>query len=130
MLTDLFGTVILANKEAVLLLEVPDAYWLTHKPLANLVPLGQRQKFRKELSPVTLAEHVVAWRFTIARRADTPIEVSAAVQIVAGLGGDGGNALHWCLRCVAPDASPTATPLTDSDMTKTAFVGASADRAD
>jgi PAS domain-containing protein len=102
-LTDPFGSVILANSAALRLLKVLDAYRLVDKPLASLVPLSHRAKFRRELSRVMGAERVVDWRLTVARRADTPIDVTVAVEIVNELGRDGGNALLWCLRPMVID---------------------------
>jgi PAS domain-containing protein len=130
LLTDLFGSLILANKAAVVLLKAPDAYRLLHKPIANFVPVDQRSKFRKELSRVSAAERVVDWHFTLVRRADTPIEVSAAVQIVSGVGRDGGDALQWCLRRMATDSIASTAALAAAATRSIGLVTATADRAD
>jgi PAS domain-containing protein len=112
LLTDPFGSVLLVNGAALRLLKIVDAYQLVDEPFVNLIPLQQQAKFRNELSRVAVAEHVVDWRMTVARHADTPIEVSAAVEIASGLGRDGGDALAWCFR-------PTASGPTLSSVAST-----------
>jgi hypothetical protein len=110
--------VLLVNSAGLRLLKIVDACQLVDKPFVNLIPLHQRAKFRKELSRVAVAERVVDWHMTVARHADTPIEVSAAVEIVSGLGRDGGDALAWCFR-------PTASGPTLSSVASTEAASAS-----
>jgi PAS domain-containing protein len=129
LLTDTFGSVILANRAAVRLFKIADASGLLEEPLAKLIPLDQRSKFRNELSRVSLAERVTDWHFVIARRSDAPLEVSAAVEIVSGLGRDGGNALQWCLRPISTDPI-TSAATHRSPTASTALVMATADPTD
>jgi hypothetical protein len=56
--------------------------------------------------------------------------VSAAVQIVGGLGRDGGDALQWCLRRIPSDSIATTATLAGIGASKIALVTTTADRAD
>lgn len=99
--TDLYGTIQEVNHAGVQLMK-RDADHLLRKSMAALMPKSERTAFRDRLQRLAIAESVDDWRFTLQRAADVPIEVTAAVRLVPGIGHTGKGVLEWLVRPVRP----------------------------
>jgi len=98
--TDVHGNILDANREALALLK-QDLAQLDRRPIATFIQRDDRRGFRDSLARITVTRGVEDWRLVLLRPTDTPLLVSAAVQMVTG-SGDGGQAtLCWCVRVVA-----------------------------
>jgi PAS domain-containing protein len=93
--TDLAGAIRQVNGAAARLFR-RDPQHLERKPLAALVPRGERALFRDGLSNLSLTVGATDWEFTLERTTDVPIRVSADVHVVPGA--TGGSVFHWALR--------------------------------
>jgi PAS domain-containing protein len=74
-----------------------EAYRLEGKQLLSLVPAARVQAFRKELAQVIEMSRVAAWTFSLERRGNTPISVTATVEIIDDAA-VGARALYWNIR--------------------------------
>ena len=99
LVTDRLGTIQEANTAAGRLLR-RDRVRLEQKPLTALIPTNARDTFRRELARLT-DDGVTDWHLTLSRVGDVPIEVSAAVQKIDGVGRTGSSGLYWVLRPIA-----------------------------
>lgn len=97
--TDLYGTIQHVNRSAVQLMKRDEEH-LRKKSIATLMPPVERKSLRDRLHRLSIAESVDDWRFTLQRAADVPIEVSAAVHLVPGIGHTGKGVLEWLIRPV------------------------------
>lgn len=97
--TDLYGTIQEVNRAAVQLMK-RDARHLDRKSIASLMLASERRLFRDRLQRLAVAESVENWRFVLQREADRPIEVTAAVRLVPGVGHTGNGVLQWLVRPV------------------------------
>lgn len=97
--TDLYGTIQEVNRAAVQLMK-RDARHLDRKSIASLMLASERSLFRDRLQRLAVAEGVEDWRFVLQREADRPIEVTAAVRLVPGVGHTGNGVLQWLVRPV------------------------------
>lgn len=74
-----------------------DPHRLEGRSLQSLVPAAQAAAFRKELAQVIEMSSVAAWSFTLERRGNFPIPVTASVEVID----DeilGPRALYWNIR--------------------------------
>jgi PAS domain S-box-containing protein len=99
--TDVFGTINEVNFAAASLFR-REAEHLDGKPLQALMPPEVREAFRRQLARVSSETAVTDWRMRLQRIGDVPVEVSAAVHFVPGVGRTGSGALYWMLRVVDP----------------------------
>jgi len=97
--TDLYGTIQEVNRAAVQLMK-RDSMHLDRKSIAAFMPTSERKLFRDRLQRLAIAETVDDWRFVLQRAADLPIEVTAAVRLVPGIGHTGRGLLQWLVRPV------------------------------
>ena len=74
-----------------------DPHRLEGKSLQSLVPAAQVAAFRKELAQVIEMSRVAAWSFTLERRGNLPIPVTASVDVIDDEA-LGTRALYWNIR--------------------------------
>lgn len=101
--TDLYGAIQEVNRAAVRLMK-RDATHLDRKSIAAFMSPSERKLFRDRLERLAIAESVDDWRFVLQRAADLPIEVTAAVRLVPGIGHTGKGVLQWLVRPVGESA--------------------------
>src|ERR1043165_9118639 len=100
--TDLYGTVQEINAAATTLLKRSEIA-LERKPIAALVARELRSDFRDRLNKLRIVGAVHDWRFVIQRPSDAPLEVSASVAVVPGVGHTDSGLLYWLIQPAASD---------------------------
>lgn len=98
-ITDVHGSIMEVNLAASTLFR-REAKHLEHKPLQALLPLENREAFRRQLARLSTDDGVADWRITFQRVGDLPIATSAAVHFVPEIGPSKSGALYWVLRVV------------------------------
>jgi PAS domain-containing protein len=96
LVTDVFATVAEANLAAAAMLRRPPDY-LERKPLAALVTPAERAEFRRKLDRCLEAGDMRDFDFSVLRVGDVPLEVSATVKRVDGIGPTASGLLYWHL---------------------------------
>jgi len=102
-ITDVYATIQEANVAAAELFR-REARHLERKPFATMLAPEFRDEFRRQLARVRAGDGVRDWRLVIRRVGDVPLEVSATVQLVPGLGATGSGLLYWMLKVLEPAA--------------------------
>ncbi|MGH7620620.1 MAG: PAS domain-containing protein [Gemmatimonadaceae bacterium] len=101
-ITDLNGTIIETNLEMAALLR-REAPLLEGKPLVALIMPDDRAKFRKQLARLVTLGSLREMGLTLGRMGDLPINVTASVKIVPGLGPTRSGVLYWQLARLTSD---------------------------
>jgi PAS domain-containing protein len=105
LVTDLYGTIVEANRAIQLLLK-QDFASLERQPFARFIPADERRAFREGLARIAATNGVTDWRLSLVRPTDAPLTVSAAARVVSTVGATSGTKLFWSMRPFDPADLP------------------------
>ncbi|HEY2374903.1 MAG TPA: PAS domain-containing protein [Gemmatimonadaceae bacterium] len=97
LVTDVYGAVMDANRACVRLLKRED-WGLERQPISRFIAPDERRRFRDGLSRVVEAGGVGDWRLVLLRPTDSPVTVSAAINVVSDSKMASGQRLLWSIR--------------------------------
>jgi len=94
--TDIFGTIQEANQGAAYLFH-READFLKRKPMAALIPMADREEFRRRLVWLLEADGPKDWSLNVARNGDMPVQARALVTRIPDLGPTRSGLLYWLI---------------------------------